>query len=228
MPPRQQIAKRQLLQLAVNLVQAQAVGDGAVNIERFLGNPPPLAARHIAHGAHIVGAVGQFDENDAHVARHGQQHFAKGLGLVFFAGGEVDLFQLGQAVDQLGHGRAKALDQVYFGDAAVLHGVVQQGGHEGGGIELPLGALGGHSDRVRDVGLPAAAQLAQMRLIGKAVGLAHLLHLGGRQIVKFGAQAGKAGHHRLGRSRSGAGWRWCFAHVLTVARPAAPKVQCGL
>ena len=177
--PGQQVAKSQVLQLAVGLVQAQAVGNGAVDVQRLLGNAAPLGARHIAHGAHIVGAVGQLDQNHPHVARHGQQHLAKGLGLVFFAGVEREFVELGEAVHQLGHGRAKFFDQLDLGHAAVFHGVVHQGRHQGLGIELPFRTLAGHCNRVGDVRLAAAAQLAQMRLVGKAVGQAHLRHLGG-------------------------------------------------
>jgi hypothetical protein len=54
-------------------------------------------------------------------------------------------------------------------------GVVQQRGHQGLGVELPLGALHGHGDRVGDVGFAAVAQLAQVGLVGKAVGQPHLL-----------------------------------------------------
>ena len=94
----------QVLQLAVNLVQAQTVGDGRVDFQRFRGDATPLAARHVGHGAHVVGTVGQLDEDDPHIAGHGQQHLAKRLGLVFFAGVEFELVQFGQAIDQLGHG----------------------------------------------------------------------------------------------------------------------------
>ncbi len=81
------------------------------------------------------------------------------------------LFQLGQPVDQFGHGRAKALHQVFFGDAAVFDGVVHQRRHQGLGVELPFGALRCDRDGVRDVRVTALAHLAQMGLIGKSVGL---------------------------------------------------------
>ena len=126
--PRQQVLEGQVLQFAVDLVQTQAVGDWRVDFQGFRGNASPFAARHVVHGAHVVGAIGQFDQDDPHVAGHGQQHLAKGLGLVFFAGVELELFQLGQTVHQLGHGSPKSLDQLRFGDAAVFHGIVQQGG----------------------------------------------------------------------------------------------------
>ena len=62
--------------------------------------------------AHVVQPVGELDQDDAHVARHRQQHLAKRLGLAFLAGGELQLVQFGQAIDQVGGRRAEALDQL--------------------------------------------------------------------------------------------------------------------
>jgi hypothetical protein len=130
-----------------------------------------------------VRAVGELDEDHAHVARHGQQHFSKRLGLVFLACVELQLVELGQAIDEFGHGDAEALDQVGLGDAAVLHRIVQQRRHERGRVELPARAQRRHGDRMGDVGLATVAQLAQVRRVGKSIGLAHLLYAGGVEVV---------------------------------------------
>ena len=53
--------KGQILQFTVRLVQTQPVRNRAVNIQRLLRNAGPFGARHVAHGAHIVGAVSQLD-----------------------------------------------------------------------------------------------------------------------------------------------------------------------
>jgi hypothetical protein len=124
--PGLQVPERQFLQFAVSLVQAQAVRDGRVDVERFARDACPLLARRIGQRAHVVRAVGQLDQDDAHVARHGQQHLAERLGLVFFAGVELQLVELGEPVDQFRHRGAEALDQLGLGDAAVFDGVVQQ------------------------------------------------------------------------------------------------------
>ena len=118
-------------------------------------------------------AVGQLDQDDAHVARHGQQHLAEGLGLVFLARVELELVELGDAVDQFGDRLAEALDQLGLGDAGVLDHVVQQRGHQRLRVELPFGALRRDRERMGDVGLAAVAQLAQVGLVGEAVGAAH-------------------------------------------------------
>ena len=48
-------------------------------------------------GAHIVQAIGQFDQDDADVVDHGEHHLAQVFCLLLFAGGEVDLADLGDA-----------------------------------------------------------------------------------------------------------------------------------
>ena len=120
MAPGEEVAKGQVLKFLVSLVQTEAVGNGCINVERLRRDAGPFVTWGIGQGAHIVGAVGQLDQDDANIARHGQQHLAKRLSLVFFTGREVQLFQLGQAVDQLCDGGAKAFNQLGFGYAAVF------------------------------------------------------------------------------------------------------------
>jgi hypothetical protein len=139
--PWTQIAECQLLQLAIGEIQPEAVCDRRVDLQRLRGNARPLLARHIVERAHVVGAIRQLDEDDADIARHRQQHFAERLGLVFFAGVELKLVEFGEAVHQFGDRRAELLDELRLGDAAILDRIVQQRGHQGLCIELPLGAL---------------------------------------------------------------------------------------
>ena len=178
------------------------MGDRGINFQRLGRDASPLAARHVRQRAHVVGAVGQFDEDDAHIPRHGQQHFAKRLGLVLFAGVELELVQLGEAVHQLGHGGTKPVDQVGLGHTAVFHGVVQQRRHQRVGIELPRRALCGDRNGVGDVRLATVTQLPQVGFVGKAVRLAHLFDAGGVQVVQAIGQCGEAGRSRIG-GRSG-------------------------
>ena len=212
--PGVQMLERQVLQLAIGLVQTQAVRDGSVDFQCLGRDAPPLAARHVAHGAHIVGTVGQLDENDAHIARHGQQHLAEGLGLALFAGIELQLVQLGQPVDQLGHILAEAFFQIGLGDAAVLHGVVQQGGHQGWRIQLPVGTDAGYGNGMGDVRVTAAAPLIGMGLIGIDISLANPFLAVGIEIAEMLHQTRKCSRRhaacllsrhalRLGRCR---GW----------------------
>ena len=190
--PRPQVPEGKFLQFAIGLVEAQPMRDGRVDLERFTSDAAPLLARRIVQRAHVVGAVGQLDEDHAHIARHRQQHLAEGLGLVLFAGVELQLVELGQAVHQLRHRRAEALDQLRLGDTAVLDGVMQQRGHERLRIELPFGALGRDRDRVRDVGLAAVAKLPEVGLVGKTVGAAHQFGVFGVEVIQLGRERRKA------------------------------------
>ncbi|KAF1031801.1 MAG: hypothetical protein GAK34_03660 [Delftia tsuruhatensis] len=210
--PGMQVAEGQVLQLAVGLVQPQAVGDGCVDLQCFRRDAAPLAARHVAHGAHVVGAVGQLDQDHAHIARHGQQHLAEGFRLVLFARVELQLVQLREAVDQLGHVLAEALGEIGLGDAAVFHRIVQQRGHQGRGVELPARAQRRDRDGMGDIGFAAAAPLVAVGLVGEGIGFAHLLDAGGIQVSQVLHQSGKGiGRHGgclLCRHALGPGWRY--------------------
>ena len=82
-----------------------------------------------ADGAHVVEAIGELDEHDAHVLGHGDEHLADVFGLVLLGAAHVDLAELGDAVDELGDVVAEAALLV-AGDLGVLDGVVEQRGRE--------------------------------------------------------------------------------------------------
>ena len=191
--PGMQVLEGEVFQLAVGVVQAHAVGNGRVDFQCLGGDAHLRVTLHVVHGAHVVRAVGQLDQDHAHIVGHGQQHLAKGFGLVFLTAAELQLVQLGHAIHQMRHGGVEILGDLDLGDTAVFHGVVQQGGHQGVGVELPFGAQGGHGDRVGDVGLAALARHAQMRLVGKLVGIADLGHFIRREVVQLVQEGGKAG-----------------------------------
>ena len=205
--PGVQMPKRKVLQLAVGLVQPQAVSNRRVDFKRFGGNAPPLAAGHVRQCAHVVRTVGQLDEDDPHIPRHRQQHLAKRLCLVFFPGVELELVQLGQSVHQLCHRGAEPVNQIGLGHAAVFHGVVEQGGHQGLCVQLPGGALRRHGNGVGDVRLTAVAQLPQVRFISEPIGLPYLFNAGCVQVAEVFRQRSKAGRCGVGCGGGRAGCR---------------------
>ena len=178
-----QVLEGQLLQLAVERVQAEPVRDRRVDLERLARDAPALLRIDRVQRAHVVQPVGELDQDDAHVARHRQQHLAEVLGLRLLGRGELELVELGDAVDQVGDDGAEALDQLLLGDARVLEHVVQQRGLDRVGVELPVGEDLGDGERVRDVGLAAAAELAEVRIVGEAEGVVDLLHVARRQVL---------------------------------------------
>ncbi len=52
-------------------------------------------------------AIGELDQDHANIARHGQQHLAETFRIGFLPIAEAHLVQLGDAVDQFGHGLAE-------------------------------------------------------------------------------------------------------------------------
>ena len=207
--PRLQVLERQLLQLAVGLVEAESMRDRRVDLERFGGDAAALGTLDGVERAHVVQPVGELDEDDADVARHRQQHLAKRLGLRFLARRKAQLVELGEAVDQVGGRCTEALDQLGLGDAAVFHRVVHQRGHDRLRVELPFGAQAGDGDRMRDVRLARGAELAEVRFVGEAVGVAHAPDVGGVEVVELdgeggerrGGGIGRRGGQRRGRAR---------------------------
>ena len=204
--PRLQVLERQLLQLAVGLVQAEPVRDRRVDVERLArrcasasrGRPRPCVRMLCRRSASLIRMTRTSRAIASSILRNDSA-------CDFLAGGELQLVELGQAVDQFGGRRAEALDQLRLGDAAILHRVVHQRRHDRLRVELPLGALAGDRDRVGDVGLAAGAELAEVGFVGEAVGLADLLDVGRVEVVELGGQRGE--RWRLRRRRRARPWR---------------------
>ncbi len=209
-----QVRERQILQFAVNIVQAQPVRDRHVHFHRFGGDAALLGRRHVVERAHIVQAVGQLDQDHAHVRGHRQQHLAEIFRLRFDQALKLDFFQLRQAVHQVGDGGAEALDQLFLLDVLVFHDVVQEGGHDGLGVELPFGADFGDGDGVDDVRFARFTDLPKMHFVGEAVGFLDFFQLGRGEV--FGKARDQMGHRGNCRCRSGG----CF---LPGCRPCRPR-----
>ena len=103
--------------------------------------------------AHVVQAVGQFDEHHADVIDHGQHHLAQVLGLLLLARGEVNFADLGDALDDVGHLFAEFLADVDDGDRGVFDRVVQQAGGNGDRVHLHLGEDERDFQRMDEIGL---------------------------------------------------------------------------
>ena len=225
--------KAQVLQFAEQQVKAQPVRDGRVDVQGLAGDAAALFGIDRVQRAHVVQPVGQLDEDDAHVARHRQQHFPEAFSLLFRLGGEIQAVQLGQAIDQFRDFGAESFGQLVLGDALVFHHVVQQGGRQRVDVELPARADFRDGDGMRDVGRSAGAELAQVRLVREAIGFAHALYIVLVEIAAddFG-QRRQRGDRRSGRVRRflrGDG-RWRGGVLVFLAR-AAPETgagtQCG-
>ena len=126
-----QILEGQILKLPLDALHTEAVGDGRVNFHRFERLLPLLFRRLVLHGAHVVRAVGQFDENDADVLGHGHEHLAQVLHLLFFLAGVLHARQLGDALDQIRDRGGELLGDLGIRGGGVLDAVVHEGGLDG-------------------------------------------------------------------------------------------------
>lgn len=187
-PERRTDTETQFLQLPIRRIQAEAVRDRGINLHRLAGNAAPLLRRHVVERAHVVRAIGQLDENHAHIARHREQHLAEALGLRLLAALEFEFVQLGQAVDQFCDLGAELLGQFALGHALVFDHIVQQRCHDRLHIQLPARANLCHGHGMRDVRLAALAVLPEMRFVGKVEGFLHQLQVGRLQIRQLFGQ----------------------------------------
>ena len=90
-----------------------------------------LLRRHELQRAHVVQAVGELDQQHAHVVGDGEQELAEVLGLLGLLRDEVELLDLGQAVDERADLVAEQLVDLLARRLGVLDRVVQHRGGDG-------------------------------------------------------------------------------------------------
>ena len=155
-----------VLHLRLDAVQAEAVGQRDEEEHGLAEDLVALVLGHELDGAHVVQAVGQLDQDDAHVVVEGHQdapevfcleaHAVRQvLVLVVVVQGGLDL---GESVDQRGDLPAEQPFDVLHREVGILHYVVEQGGADRLAAQSDLidDDLG-HGDRMQDVGFTAAA-----------------------------------------------------------------------
>lgn len=116
-------------------------------------------------------AVGELDQQHAHIFRDRQQQLAQVLRLLGLLGDEIELLQLGQALDQLAHFRTEQIVDLGPRRGRVLDGVVQQGDSDRRLIHVHFGEDGGDFERMREIGVAGSALLVAMLLHGIDIGL---------------------------------------------------------
>src|ERR1039457_3585697 len=139
-----QMEEGEVFQLAAHFAHAEAVRDGGVDFDGLGGHVRPALGAQVPERAHVVQAVRQLHDDDADVVDHGQQHFAKALGLPFFRVEDVQLAELGDAIHAARHLVAEALADFVGRHAGVFHQIVQQSGLDGHQIHAHAGQDVGH------------------------------------------------------------------------------------
>ena len=125
-------------------------------------------------------AIGQLDDHDADILRHGDEHLAQAFGFLFVAQilaplAEpvnlvlLDLLQLGHAIHQGCDIRAEFLPQPFQVNVGVLDHVVQQASGDGIRVHADVGQEEGHGQGVLNVRLARLACLAAMGLFSDGI-----------------------------------------------------------
>ena len=165
--PRVQCREREVLELPLHLVDAEAMRNRCVHLERLAGVLQLLLLGQRAERAHVVQAVGELHDHDPHVARHRQHHLAIALGLRLLARVEVDARELGHPVDEQRYVVAELRGDLVERRLGVLDRVVQERGDDHGRLGAQLGADARHAQRVHDVRLAGLAHLIGVPLGGE-------------------------------------------------------------
>ena len=171
-------AQRVVLELALHAIDAEPVRERRVDVERLLRDLDLLLGPQVRQGAHVVRPVGQLDQDDADVPRHRQEHLAEVLRLLLLAGGEVDLADLGDAVDERGDLLAEQPLDLRQRREGVLDRVVQQTGDDARHVEPHVGDDAGDLERVGQVRLARLPPLPVVHV--RREGVRALDHVEGR------------------------------------------------
>ena len=164
---RVQRGEREVLELPLDGVDAEAVRDRRVDLQGLLRLVDLLLLGHRADRAHVVQAIGQLDEDDPDVGGHRDHHLAVVLGLRLVARLERDPGELRDAVDEGGDLLAELLAHLLQRRRRVLDGVVQQRGAERLGVQPQAGADLRHADGMHDEVLAGLAALVGVVLAGE-------------------------------------------------------------
>ena len=129
-----------------------------------------------------MSTISEFDQYDAQIAHHGQQHLAKTLGLRLLAALELNLIELGDPVDNLGDISAEARGDFFFRCRRIFDDVVQNRSNQGVGVEMQFGENFCRRHRMGDIRLAAQAFLSMVCSCAEFCGGAHAFDLLGGQV----------------------------------------------
>jgi hypothetical protein len=174
---RLELAQGEVLQLPLELRDAEPPGQRRVDQQRLARHPRAGLVLEVAQGAHVVEPVGELDQHHPHVAGRGEQQLLEPLHLLALAragGGRGAVaghrHHLGDALDQPGdvvpHLRAHAR-RIH---RRVLDHVVQQRGRQGLRVQAEVVEDPRHRQRMGHVGGAGAPPLARVGAAGEVEG----------------------------------------------------------
>ena len=164
---RMQGAEGEVLELPLERVDAEAVRDRRVHLERLARLAHLRLLAHVLDRPHVVKAVGKLDQDHPDVPRHRDHELAIVLGLRLFTARELHARQLRHALDEHGDLVSELGLDVLDGDAGVLDRVVEQRRGDRRLVHPEPGEDLRGAPRVVDELLPRAPHLPVMRLGGE-------------------------------------------------------------
>src|ERR1043165_1918011 len=123
---RVQVAKREILELAAQFTHSEPMRDRREDLHRLFGDTLALLGVEVLKRAHVMQAVGEFDEDNAYVVDHRQQHLAHVLGLLFLARDVTDLRDLRETVDEVRYLFPEVTADRFEIDERVFDNIVQE------------------------------------------------------------------------------------------------------
>ncbi len=174
--------EREILEFLAHLLHAHAAGEGRIDVQRLLGDAAARGVRHEFQRAHVVQPIGELDQQHADVVGNRQQQLAQVLGLLGLARDQLQPFQLGEPFDQRADLVAEDLVDLGARRLGILDGVVEQGRHDGGVVELEPGQNRRDLERMREIRIAGRARLAAVRLHGVDIGAIEQILVGIRII----------------------------------------------
>ena len=165
------LGEGQVLELVFHSLHADPRGQRRVDIHGLGCDPPPLlGVFDVVKGAHVVQAVGQFDQQDPDVFGHGQDQLAEVLGLGRVVRLKLDAGQLGDAVHQARHLLAEVVFDLLQGGRGVLDGVVKERRDDRRGVQLIRGQNPRHLQGMGEIGIARGPFLHAVGLHGENIG----------------------------------------------------------
>ena len=173
----------EVLQLPLDGVDTEPMGDRGVDVERLARLLQLLLLGHGRDRAHVVQAVGELDEDDPDVGGHRHHHLAVVLGLGLVAGLEGQVVELGDPVHEARDLLAEGLAHLLQRGTGVLDGVVQQGRAQRLGVQAHAGADLGHADGMDDELLPGEPALVGVVEAGVGERCLHAVAIHGQRLT---------------------------------------------
>ena len=196
-----EVAEGQVLELVAQALHAHAPGERGVDVQRLLGDARALVGRHELQGAHIVQAIGELDEQHAHVGGDRQQELAEVLGLDGALGDEVEPLQLGQPLDERADLVAEQPVDLLARRFGVLDDVVQHRGDDRRVVEIEVGEDRRDLERMREIRVARGAHLRAVRLHRVDVGAVEQNLVGLRVVASHPLDQLVLAHHGGGLFR---------------------------